>query len=108
MLDRMVSLFEEIKSMEVEEKIKTINKIKLELHKISPMNTEPVDCVLWVKNDTVYVTLDFNREFDDYMGYGGGSLFLKVEENTTIPDRYRAELYLDGTLMDSMEKEYTI
>lgn len=35
------------------EKIEAINRIKLELHKISPLRAEPVDCVLWVKAEEV-------------------------------------------------------
>jgi ParB-like chromosome segregation protein Spo0J len=32
------------------DKIEAINSIKLQLHEVSPMKNEPVDCVLWVKN----------------------------------------------------------
>lgn len=45
-----------IKSVDVlplEEKVEALNFIKTELHKISPFQSEPVDCVLWAKNDTV-------------------------------------------------------
>jgi ParB-like chromosome segregation protein Spo0J len=50
---------EKIKDLDLEEKVKTINEIKLALHEISPFNTEPVDCVIWVKNETVYAN-DYN------------------------------------------------
>jgi ParB-like chromosome segregation protein Spo0J len=36
-----------------------INKVKMALHEISPFNSEPVDCVLWVKNNTVKAN-DYN------------------------------------------------
>lgn len=49
----------DIDKMSIDEKVDVINRIKIELHKISPMSTEPVDCVLWVKNDTVYAN-DYN------------------------------------------------
>lgn len=39
--------------------IEIINYIKSELHKISPMKFEPVDCVLWVKNSEVEAN-DYN------------------------------------------------
>lgn len=42
-----------------DEKIALINQIKLQLHELSPMNGEPVDCVIWVKNDTVHAN-DYN------------------------------------------------
>ena len=50
---------EKIKDLDLEEKVKCINEIKLALHEISPFNTEPVDCVIWVKNETVYAN-DYN------------------------------------------------
>jgi len=44
---------------DIDEKITFINEVKLQLHKISPFKNEPVDCVLWVKNDTVFAN-DYN------------------------------------------------
>ena len=41
------------------EKIDLINDIKLFLHEQSPLKDEPVDCVLWVKNTSVYAN-DYN------------------------------------------------
>ncbi len=49
----------EIKSLPDGEKIKAINDIKIHLHEISPFKSEPVDCVLWVKNDTIHAN-DYN------------------------------------------------
>ena len=45
-----VELFKHLNSLSDDEKIDEINKIKIELHKISPFKNEPVDCVIWVKN----------------------------------------------------------
>jgi ParB-like chromosome segregation protein Spo0J len=53
------NLISELSNLELHEKIEAINKIKLELHKISPFSTEPVDCVLWVKNNSVHAN-DYN------------------------------------------------
>lgn len=50
---------EKIKDLELNQKVETLNKIKILLHEISPFNSEPVDCVLWVKNDTV-IANDYN------------------------------------------------
>ena len=44
---------------DIESKVEYINSIKLLLHKYSPFSTEPVDCVLWVKNTDVYAN-DYN------------------------------------------------
>lgn len=37
----------------VEAQVEVLNKLKLILHSRSPMRSEPVDCVLWVKNTQV-------------------------------------------------------
>jgi ParB-like chromosome segregation protein Spo0J len=42
-----------------DQKIEFINEVKKLLHEISPFKNEPVDCVLWVKNETV-VANDYN------------------------------------------------
>jgi ParB-like chromosome segregation protein Spo0J len=42
-----------------EEKIDAINKIREKLHQVSPLRNEPVDFVMWVKNDTVKAN-DYN------------------------------------------------
>lgn len=50
---------EELKDLSLDEKVNYINSIKLLLHDLSPFSTEPVDCVLWVKNDIVKAN-DYN------------------------------------------------
>lgn len=52
-------LIQEISSLELDEKIEAINEVKKELHKISPFKSEPVDCVLWIKNEFIYAN-DYN------------------------------------------------
>lgn len=47
-------LIDEISKMDTHQKIETINYIKEQLHEISPFKNEPVDCVVWVKNETVF------------------------------------------------------
>lgn len=42
-----------------EETIRALNHLRRELHEVSPFAQEPVDCVLWVKNDEV-VANDYN------------------------------------------------
>lgn len=48
-----------LKSLPLDERVEAINTIKKALHEISPFKDEPVDCVLWVKNDTIYAN-DYN------------------------------------------------
>jgi ParB-like chromosome segregation protein Spo0J len=49
----------EIENLPLQEKIEAINKAKLALHEISPFRQEPVDCVLWVKSNSVTAN-DYN------------------------------------------------
>lgn len=42
-----------------DEKIDAINKIKIALHEVSPLHDEPVDCVIWAKNEQV-IANDYN------------------------------------------------
>jgi len=52
-------LINEISGLPIDDKIAAINKIKTMLHEISPMKNEPVDCVLWVKSETIEAN-DYN------------------------------------------------
>jgi ParB-like chromosome segregation protein Spo0J len=54
MKNQIIQLIKELDSLQLDEKVDVINDIKLALHEISPFKTEPVDCVLWVKNNTVH------------------------------------------------------
>lgn len=53
------ALFAELTLLDDETRMDAINEIRLALHEHSPMKREPVDCVLWVKNQTV-VANDYN------------------------------------------------
>jgi ParB-like chromosome segregation protein Spo0J len=53
------NLIIELSKLETDEKIVAINAIKKQLHEISPMKNEPVDCVIWVKKEMV-VANDYN------------------------------------------------
>jgi ParB-like chromosome segregation protein Spo0J len=53
------SIIEHIEQLSLDDKIQAINEIKLALHNISPMKLEPVDCVLWVKNEIIEAN-DYN------------------------------------------------
>lgn len=58
-MKNLKEIINEISNLELDKKIEAINLIKQELHKISPFNSEPVDCVLWVKNEFVRAN-DYN------------------------------------------------
>lgn len=44
---------------DIDKKINYINKIKEQVHKVSPFKNEPVDCVLWFKQEKVFAN-DYN------------------------------------------------
>ena len=52
-------LAENIENKSIDEKVWIINECKKILHQYSPMKSEPVDCILWVKNDMVHAN-DYN------------------------------------------------
>jgi ParB-like chromosome segregation protein Spo0J len=58
-MQSLKNLINEIDLLPIEQKIELINKCKLELNSISPFKNEPVDCVLWVRNDSVHAN-DYN------------------------------------------------
>jgi ParB-like chromosome segregation protein Spo0J len=59
LLEKQQDIVNSIRYLSLDEKVEIINEIKLMLHKESPFNSEPVDCVIWVKNDTVAAN-DYN------------------------------------------------
>lgn len=59
LLEKQQDIINSFRYLSLDEKVDIINEIKLMLHNVSPFSTEPVDCVLWVKNDTVKAN-DYN------------------------------------------------
>lgn len=59
MKTKAIELLNNLESLSESEKIEAINKIKIYLHSVSPMKSEPVDCVIWVKNNEVSAN-DYN------------------------------------------------
>jgi ParB-like chromosome segregation protein Spo0J len=53
-LPELKRLILSISEMSLKDKVSAINQVKIALHAISPFRTEPVDCVLWVKNNSVH------------------------------------------------------
>lgn len=53
MEDKLSQLITELNDLNEDERIEAINHIKVALHEVSPFKDEPVDCVLWVKNELV-------------------------------------------------------
>lgn len=59
MIEVVKALFKQLDDMELDQKVEAINQIKMELNNHSPFTSEPVDCVIWVKNETVHAN-DYN------------------------------------------------
>lgn len=57
--EKILSLIPDYDNLTTDEQIDLMNEFKLALHEISPMRNEPVDCVLWVKNEAVRAN-DYN------------------------------------------------
>lgn len=55
-------LFEKLKKLKLEDKVDTINRLKIILHGLSPFRNEPVDCVIWEKSEKI-VANDYNPNF---------------------------------------------
>ena len=58
-LGSVKNLITRLENLQLDEKIDCINRIKLMIHEVSPFKNEPVDCVQWVKNETVKAN-DYN------------------------------------------------
>lgn len=51
--------FSQLENLSMEEKVETINELRLLLHQFSPFNAEPVDCVQWINSAFVQAN-DYN------------------------------------------------
>jgi len=58
-LSSVRNIISRIENCEIDEKIDILNAISVKLHDASPFKNEPVNCVQWVKNDTV-IANDYN------------------------------------------------
>ncbi len=58
-IKKALQAIQPIESLPDQQKIIAINEIKKALHELSPMRSEPVDCVLWVENESV-IANDYN------------------------------------------------
>ncbi len=59
LISEVSNLFSVLDGMELDERVDTINKIRLALAMHSPFKSEPVDCVQWIKSDRVFAN-DYN------------------------------------------------
>lgn len=57
--DKAREIADQIKSMQIDDKVEALNEVREILHEVSPFADEPVDFVKWVKNDEVTAN-DYN------------------------------------------------
>ena len=58
-VEQATTLFKELDQLGVDDRIDAINSIRLALHRHSPLAREPVDCVIWVRQDDLSAN-DYN------------------------------------------------
>jgi ParB-like chromosome segregation protein Spo0J len=99
MKNKILELMPNYNNLSIDEQIDVINEIKIALHEISPMRNEPVDCVIWVKNETVRAN-DYNpnsvappemellRQSIMEDGYTQPIVSFKEENNITVIDGF--------------------
>ncbi len=52
-------ILDTVKELNLDQQVELLNEFKIMMHDVSPFKSEPVDCVLWVKNNTVFAN-DYN------------------------------------------------
>lgn len=58
-LTRLSSVVQDIGTLDIPARVAVLNAVRRELHKVSPFNSEPVDCVQWIQADLVRAN-DYN------------------------------------------------
>src|SRR3990172_944374 len=74
------ALFAELENMPLNQKIETINQIKIALHEYSPMREHPIDLVLWVDQNGV--------RKNEYNPNSVAPTELKLLETSIVEDGY--------------------
>lgn len=85
-----LELCRELEKLTEGERIAAINEVKLALHAVSPLRSEPVDCVLWVAAETV--------EANDYNPNSVAAPEMRLLETSIRSDGYTQPIvtYMDG------------
>lgn len=89
-LELAKQLAEQIASLELAEKVEALNAVRKMLHEVSPFQAEPVDCVLWIKQDRI--------EANDYNPNTVAPPEMKLLEHSISEDGYTQPIvtYADG------------
>jgi len=79
-LSRIDDILAEIDLYDNDAKMDIINRMRVKIHQISPMKSEPVDCVVWVKNTQVFA--------NDYNPNSVAPVEMKLLEHSISEDGY--------------------
>jgi len=85
----------EIDGMTLHEKINAINELKIALHEISPFRDNPVDCVVWVRSDSVNA--------NDYNPNSVAPPEMRLLETSILNDGYTQPIVTWKNKKDSLE-----
>ena len=59
MLDLIDEFCRRVRELSLDEQVDMLNAAKVRMHDVSPFKSEPVDCVIWVQNDSIFAN-DYN------------------------------------------------
>ena len=79
-VEQVKAALESLQSISLDERVETINAIRVLLHEASPFKDEPVDLVLWVKSDAVHA--------NDYNPNSVAPTEMRLLEHSIISDGY--------------------
>ena len=79
-LEKAREMIAELLFLEEPDRVAAINEIKLALHEVSPLKSEPVDCVLWVQSDKI--------EANDYNPNAVAPPEMRLLERSIMEDGY--------------------
>jgi ParB-like chromosome segregation protein Spo0J len=93
MIEECRALFSRLSEIPEQERIDTINEIRLLLHEHSPLKAEPVDCVLWIRSESVVA--------NDYNPNSVASPEMKLLKKSIVADGYTQPVVAmkDGDMM---------
>jgi len=80
LLEQAKLVLSDVEGLPIESRVELINAIKVELHRVSPFSDEPVDCVIWVKGESV--------EANDYNPNSVAPPEMKLLERSISEDGY--------------------
>lgn len=79
-VERVRASLSDVLLLDDAQRIEVLNRLKIQLHEVSPMKAEPVDCVLWIDADSV--------QANDYNPNSVAPPEMKLLETSILEDGY--------------------